>query len=244
MNPREDGDRAPLASETLERLRRVATATLTTQLFKLGFRNTFLTGVKPVSPQRRMVGEALTLRFAPAREDLAVFENITRPDYPQRAAIESCAPGQVLVVDGRGVESAAIGGDIYMSRLKARGAAGCVVDGCVRDFASIRSAHRRGTGRPRGARAGEDQGRRAGAGNLSAGGENADRVRSLAQAAQVKTPNSRPRRRFGAMRAAESGSLSPAGEGWGEGKTARTRSQRCPAAPGCAVQVLVDSQPI
>jgi regulator of RNase E activity RraA len=119
---------APLASETLERLRRVATATLTTQLFKLGLRNTFLTGVKPVSPELRMVGEALTLRFVPAREDLAVFDNITKPDYPQRAAIESCRPGQVLVVDGRGVESAAM-----------RGAAGCVVDGCVRDFASIRT---------------------------------------------------------------------------------------------------------
>jgi regulator of RNase E activity RraA len=130
---------APLATETLERLRRVATATLTTQLFKLGFRNTFLSGAKPVSPELRMVGEALTLRFVPAREDLAVFDNITKPDYPQRAAIESCQPGQVLVVDGRGVESAAIGGDIYMSRLKALGAAGCVVDGCVRDFASIRT---------------------------------------------------------------------------------------------------------
>ena len=128
---------APLATETLERLRRVATATLTTQLFKRGLRNTYLSGAKPVSPRLRMVGEALTLRFVPAREDLAVFDNITRPDYPQRAAIEGCRPGQVLVVDGRGVESAAIGGDIYMSRLKARGAAGCVVDGCVRDFASI-----------------------------------------------------------------------------------------------------------
>jgi regulator of RNase E activity RraA len=134
-----DVNPAQIAAETRELLRRVATATLTTQLFKLGFRNTFLTGLKPLSPQLHMVGEALTLRFVPAREDLAVFEHITRPEYPQRAAIESCRPGQVLVVDGRGVESAAIGGDIYMSRLKALSAAGCVVDGCVRDFASIRA---------------------------------------------------------------------------------------------------------
>src|SRR5581483_4541791 len=130
---------ATLAAETLERLKHVATATLTTQLFKLGFRNTYLTGLRAFAPGLRMVGEALTLRFAPGREDLATFERITQPDYPQRAAIEHCGPGQVLVVEGRAVESAAIGGDIYMTRLKVRGAAGCVVDACVRDSASIQS---------------------------------------------------------------------------------------------------------
>lgn len=128
-----------LAHETLEQLRHVATATLATQLFKLGFRNTFLTGLRAASPQLRMVGEALTLRFVPAREDLATFEHITKPDYAQRAAIEACQPGQVLVVDGRGIEAAAIGGDIYMNRLKVLGAAGCVVDGCVRDFAGVQA---------------------------------------------------------------------------------------------------------
>jgi len=132
-------DLPPISQETLERLRGVATATLTTQLFKLGLRNTFLAGLRALSPDLRMVGEALTLRFVPAREDLATFEHITRPDYPQRAAIESARPGQVLVVEGRGVDGAAIGGDIYMNRLKVRGAAGCVVDGCVRDFASVQA---------------------------------------------------------------------------------------------------------
>lgn len=132
-------DLPPISQETLERLRGVATATLTTQLFKLGFRNTFLAGLRALLPDLRMVGEALTLRFVPAREDLATFEQITRPDYPQRAAIESARPGQVLVVEGRGVDAAAIGGDIYMNRLKVLGAAGCVVDGCVRDFASVQT---------------------------------------------------------------------------------------------------------
>jgi regulator of RNase E activity RraA len=127
----------PLAPETLSLLQRVATATLTTQLLKLGFRTTFLAGVRPLSPQLRMVGEALTLRFVPAREDLATFDAIARSDYPQRAAIESIGPGQVLVVEGRGVQDAAIGGEIYMTRLKVRGASGCVVDGCVRDFAGV-----------------------------------------------------------------------------------------------------------
>jgi regulator of RNase E activity RraA len=140
LDPLEEAmTRIPVSPETLDRLKRVATATLTTQLFKLGFRNTFLAGLRALSPELRMVGEALTLRFVPAREDLATFEHITRPDYPQRAAIEAAGPGQVLVVEGRGVESAAIGGDIYMNRLKVRGAAGCVVDGCVRDFAPIQA---------------------------------------------------------------------------------------------------------
>ena len=129
----------PLAPQTLEKLKTVASATLSTQLFKLGFRNTFLAGLRAVNPRVRMVGEALTLRFVPGREDLATFENTTRSDYPQRAAIEACGPGQVLVVEGRGVESAAIGGDIYMTRLAVRGAAGCVVDACVREYLSIQS---------------------------------------------------------------------------------------------------------
>ena len=129
----------PLAEGTLDKLQHVATATLSTQLFKLGFRNTYLAGLRALSPNLRMVGEALTLRFVPAREDLATFENITKPQYAQRAAIEACKSGQVLVVEGRGVEAAAIGGDIYMNRLKMLGAAGCVVDGCVRDFASVQT---------------------------------------------------------------------------------------------------------
>jgi regulator of RNase E activity RraA len=128
---------APLAPETLNLLQQVATATLTTQLLKLGFRTTFLAGLRPLSPHLRMLGEAVTLRFVPAREDLATFDAIAHPDYAQRAAIESIAPGQVLVVDGRGVQDAAIGGEIYMTRLKVRGAAGCIVDGCVRDFAGV-----------------------------------------------------------------------------------------------------------
>lgn len=147
-----NSQRPPLAPETLERLNRVATATLTTQLFKLGFRNTYLTGLRPMASGQRMVGEALTLRFVPGREDLSTFEHITRPDYPQRAAIEACGPGQVLVVEGRGVEGAAIGGDIFVTRLKVRGAAGYVVDACVRDSASMQSVglpvYARGTAAP------------------------------------------------------------------------------------------------
>jgi regulator of RNase E activity RraA len=128
---------APLAPQVLEQLKRISTATLTSQLLKLGFRNTYLTGVKPLSPALRMAGEAVTVRFVPAREDLATFEAIGKPDYPQRKAIDEILPGQVLVLDCRNIDTVAAGGEILMSRLKARGAAGAVTDGAMRDYVSI-----------------------------------------------------------------------------------------------------------
>jgi regulator of RNase E activity RraA len=127
----------PLAPDTIERLRRISTPTLTTQLFKLGFRNTFLAGVRPLCPDRRMAGEAVTVRFAPAREDRAGYEVLADPGYPQRHAIEHIQPGQVLVMDCRGVASAANAGDILVSRLQVRGAAGLVLDGGIRDYPSV-----------------------------------------------------------------------------------------------------------
>src|SRR5262249_16632693 len=105
-----------LAPDTLERLRRISTPTLTTQLFKLGFRNTYLHGVRPLCPDRRMAGEAVTVRFAPAREDRAGYEVLGDPKYPQRHAIEHIQPGQVLVMDCRGGATAADAGDPLVSR--------------------------------------------------------------------------------------------------------------------------------
>lgn len=128
---------ASVAPDTLKLLREVCTATLTTQLFKLGFRNTFMAGLNAVSPGQRLVGEAVTLRLVPAREDLATFDAISRPDYPQRVAIEGVKAGQVLVVDARGVMHAAVGGEVYMTRLQVLGAAGYVIDGCIRDYPAI-----------------------------------------------------------------------------------------------------------
>jgi regulator of RNase E activity RraA len=128
---------ATITSDTLAKLREVCTATLTTQLFKLGFRNTFIPGLQVLSPKQRMAGEAVTLRLVPAREDLATFETTSGPGYAQRVAIEGIKPGQVLVVEARGVMGAAVGGEIYMTRLKVLGAGGYVIDGCIRDYPAI-----------------------------------------------------------------------------------------------------------
>jgi len=130
-----------VSDETLELLRHVSTATLTTQLFKRGLRNVFLQGVaplvKPAKDAPNLVGPAFTLRNIPAREDidhLGVFQN---PDHPQRKAVESAPPGSVLVQDCRGDRTVASTGSILTTRLKVRGVAGMVSDGCVRDSGTI-----------------------------------------------------------------------------------------------------------
>jgi regulator of RNase E activity RraA len=130
---------SPLAPETLGRLRQVSTPTLTTQLFKLGFRRRFLHGLRPLCPGAGMVGEAVTVRFAPAREDLATLEALADPSYPQRRAIEEIEPGQVLVMDCRGVADAAAAGDILIARLRARAAGGLVADGGIRDYPGVQA---------------------------------------------------------------------------------------------------------
>lgn len=128
---------APLSPGVLERLGGVSTPTLSTQLMKLGFRNVFLHGVRRLNPGPRMVGEARTVRFVPAREDLATWDALGDPDYPQRWAIEHVARGQVLVMECRGVRDAAAAGEILVARLRVRGAAGLVLDGGIRDWEGV-----------------------------------------------------------------------------------------------------------
>lgn len=114
-------------------LRTPSTATLTSQLMKRGFRNTFIAGLTPTRPDLRMVGRALTLRYVPAREDMDVrvdFDNLTNV---QRLAVEAIEAGQVLVIDARGDLGAATFGHILATRILRRGAAGLVTDGALRD---------------------------------------------------------------------------------------------------------------
>jgi regulator of RNase E activity RraA len=131
-------DTDSIAPEVLDLLRQASTATITTQLFKRGLRNTFLAGLRPLNPEcARFVGEAFTLRYIPAREDLDVVEVFDDYDHPQRRAVESVGPGQVLVMDCRQQTRAASGGHILMTRLLKRGAAGVVTDGALRDSPEI-----------------------------------------------------------------------------------------------------------
>ena len=127
-----------LAEETRRLLAEASTATLTTQLFKRGLRNSFMQAVRRLTPGAPvMVGEAYTLRMIPAREDLDHPGMFTGRAYPQRRAIEECPPGAVLVIDARGKASAGTLGDILIARLMQRGVAGVVTDGAMRDVPQI-----------------------------------------------------------------------------------------------------------
>jgi len=131
---------AALTQINRDALRKVSSATLTTVLFKRGLRNVFIQGVFLLNRQApRMVGEAFTLRYIPAREDLDTLGAFEGRGHPQREAIEACPPGHVLVMDARRDASAATGGDILMARLHARGVAGIVTDGGLRDSYTIES---------------------------------------------------------------------------------------------------------
>jgi regulator of RNase E activity RraA len=131
---------ATLTDQAFERLRRVSTATLTTQLFKRGLRNAYLQGVRRMSKAGpNLVGPAFTLRNIPAREDLDVMSVFEDPEHPQRKAIEMTPAGAVLVIDCRRDTRAASAGDILIKRLEKRGVAGFVSDGCVRDSEGIAS---------------------------------------------------------------------------------------------------------
>jgi regulator of RNase E activity RraA len=127
-----------LTCESRATLKRVSVATLTTCLFKRGFRNQLIQRVQPINQAGpRLVGEAFTLRTIPAREDITTMAVLADRNYPQRAAIEACPAGHVLVIDSRKDARAASGGDILMARLMARGVAGCITDGGMRDCAQI-----------------------------------------------------------------------------------------------------------
>lgn len=123
---------------TLDALSRASTATITTQLFQRGLRNTFLNGVRPLNPAHcRFAGEALTVRSIPSREDLDQVDVFKDPNHPQRKAIESVGPGQVLVFECRGDLRAANAGGILVTRAWKRGAAAIVSDGAIRDSPEI-----------------------------------------------------------------------------------------------------------
>ena len=123
---------------TREKLKAVSTATLCTALFKRGLRNQFIQDVHPLNPGLpNMVGEAYTLRYIPAREDLNKIDVFLDRGHPQRKGVEECPPGAVFVIDSRKNARAASAGAILVSRLMKRGVAGIVTDGGFRDSPEI-----------------------------------------------------------------------------------------------------------
>jgi regulator of RNase E activity RraA len=115
----------------------VSTATITTVLLTKGLRNVWMRGTKPIrAPQPRQIGRAFTLRFIPAREDLATPASWSNP-ISTRAAIEAMPEGCIAVVDAMGVTDAGIFGDILCARMARRGVSALITDGVVRDVAGV-----------------------------------------------------------------------------------------------------------
>jgi 2-keto-4-pentenoate hydratase/2-oxohepta-3-ene-1,7-dioic acid hydratase in catechol pathway/regulator of RNase E activity RraA len=124
-----------LSADAEAALREVSTATLTVQLTRRGIQTTFLTGLAPTRPDLRMVGYARTLRYVAIRAD--VRESMQGSEDAQKRAIESVSPGDVLVMEARGEAGAGTIGDILAARVLARGGAGIVTDGGVRDTPGV-----------------------------------------------------------------------------------------------------------
>ena len=129
----------PLDDQARQTLAGVTTATITTILLKKGLRNVWMRGTLPLRPgQERVVGPAFTLRFVPAREDLATPAAWASP-ISTRAAIEAMPSGCIAVVDAMGVRDAGIFGDILCARMAQRGVAALVTDGVLRDLEGVLS---------------------------------------------------------------------------------------------------------
>lgn len=127
-----------LTPEISAALHRASTATITTVLLKKGIRRAWMRGPMPLASAagKRIVGPAFTLRFVPAREDLATPASWSSP-ISTRAAIEAMPAGVVAVVDAMGMTDAGVFGDILTSRMKKREVAALVTDGAVRDLAGV-----------------------------------------------------------------------------------------------------------
>jgi len=126
-----------LSSDQIAALRGVSTATITTVLLKKGIRRTWMAGPRPLQGTGgRIVGRAFTMRFVPAREDLATPESWASP-RSTRAAIEEMSPGVVAVADAMGLTDAGIFGDILTARMVKQGVVGLITDGAVRDAAGV-----------------------------------------------------------------------------------------------------------
>jgi regulator of RNase E activity RraA len=127
-----------LSDATRAKLKTASTATVATALYKRGFRIQMIQGAQPICADLpTLVGEAFTLRYIPAREDLNKVEVFRDRAHPQRKAVEDCPPGAVLVMDSRKDARAASAGAILITRLMKRGVAGVVTDGGFRDAAEI-----------------------------------------------------------------------------------------------------------
>jgi regulator of RNase E activity RraA len=121
----------------LDRLAKVTSGSLTTELFRRGFRQPVMTGLTPLNRKMKpFAGRAYTMRFIPAREDIDTYATLTtkpHADNLQWVGVEQVSPGDVVVIDSRRDGSAASMGNMLVTRMMMRGGRGVVSDGAFRD---------------------------------------------------------------------------------------------------------------
>lgn len=117
------------------RLRATGTASLATALRQHGYHDVTVEGVHSLTPGTQLAGRARTLRLIPFRPDL--FASHGSGFNAQKRAFDSLEPGEVLVVEARGITATGTAGDVLALRARVRGAAGLVTDGSVRDSAAL-----------------------------------------------------------------------------------------------------------
>ena len=125
----------------LERLARVTSGSLTTQLYKKGFRQPVLVGLRPLNAAvQGFAGRAFTMRMIPAREDIDTYATLTttpNPDNLQWVGVEQTQAGDVMVIDSRNDPAAASMGNMLVTRMQLRGVRAVITDGAFRDGSEI-----------------------------------------------------------------------------------------------------------
>lgn len=127
-----------ISDDIRRRLMACSVPSVVSTLFRMGYQNVFLRGVKPLSPGAPvMVGPAMTLRTIPIREDQRTAISDGSVENLQERAFEDTAAGEVLVCEAAGCTDTSLLGDMVTTAFKVRGVAGIVVDGGVNDRAAI-----------------------------------------------------------------------------------------------------------
>ncbi len=129
--------RTAVGDDVIEALHAVSIPTISGILRRLGYPNTFLSGLVPRTSAQGFVGRAFTGRTVPTRKDVAATQGGAASLH--RRAFETIAPGDVLVIDARSDVRARVTGDILATRLKYRGAAALVTDGAIGDLAAMQA---------------------------------------------------------------------------------------------------------
>jgi regulator of RNase E activity RraA len=144
ITPTPAPQRSPIqvSDEVLRRLAHISSGSLTTQLYKRGFRQPVMVGLRPLQGAKapRFAGRAYTMRMIPAREDIDTYATLTthpNHDNLQWVGVEQTQPGDVMVIDSRRDASAASMGNMLVTRMVRRGVRAVVTDGAFRDGSEL-----------------------------------------------------------------------------------------------------------